>query len=70
MRAGDVSTGRPLLENFFPPTAKVLIKNENKDGSWDAESHHNDTRFGNAYTTATSVLALSASNQLLPIFQR
>ncbi|MGI9429871.1 MAG: prenyltransferase/squalene oxidase repeat-containing protein [Bythopirellula sp.] len=55
---------------FFPPMAKVLIANQNNDGSWDAEQHHLDGAFGRAYTTAIGVLALSASNQLLPIFQR
>ncbi len=55
---------------FFPPTATVLIKNQNPDGSWHRESHHNDTKWGRDYTTAIGVLALSASNQLLPIFQR
>lgn len=57
-------------QEFFPPTAEVLIGNQNRDGSWDPEGHYNDTKWGNAYTTAIGVLALSASNQLLPIFQR
>lgn len=55
---------------FFPPTARVLMDNQNTDGSWKAEKMHRDGRFGNAYTTAIGVLALSASNGLLPIFQR
>ena len=55
---------------FFPPTARVLMENQNADGSWKAEKMHSDGRFGNAYTTAIGVLTLSASNDLLPIFQR
>ncbi len=55
---------------FFPPTAAVLVKNQHVDGSWDREHYRNDQRWGTAYTTAIGVLALSASNQLLPIFQR
>jgi hypothetical protein len=55
---------------FFPPTAKVLIANQNTDGSWDADRHRLDRAYGRSYTTAIGVLALSASNQLLPIFQR
>ena len=55
---------------FFPPTARVLIENQSADGNWTKESYEGDSRFGNAYTTATAVIALSASKQLLPIFQR
>ena len=55
---------------FFPPTARVLVANQNDDGSWQAEKRRNDAGFGNAYTTAIGVIALSASNDLLPIFQR
>lgn len=55
---------------FFPPMAQVLISGQNADGSWQTDSHELDGYFGKAYTTATGVLALSASNQLLPIFQR
>ena len=57
-------------KEFFPPTAAVLVRNQNADGSWDAESHPKDRQWGNLFTTASAVLALSASNQLLPIFQR
>ena len=57
-------------KEFFPPTARVLMENQNADGSWKSEKMHKDGRFGNAYTTAIGVLALSAPNGLLPIFQR
>ena len=55
---------------YFPSTARVLMENQNKDGSWQPEKRHADASFGNAYTTAIGVLTLSASNDLLPIFQR
>lgn len=55
---------------FFPPMAEVLIAGQAASGSWDAERNQLDRPFGNAYTTAIGVLALSAPNQLLPIFQR
>ena len=55
---------------FFPPAVKELIAHQNADGSWKAEKGHRDGKYGNAYTTAASVLALSATNELLPIFQR
>ena len=55
---------------FFPPTAAVLMKNQNEDGSWDPENHRTDSKWGNEYTTAVGVLVLSAANELLPIYQR
>lgn len=54
---------------FFPPTARTLVANQNADGSWDAEGRH-DENYGRAYTTSLVVLALGAPNQLLPIYQR
>ena len=62
--------GDHYWRDFFPPAVEVLIKNQHANGSWDAESHYVDNPWGNAYTTAIGVLALSASNELLPIFQR
>lgn len=55
---------------FFSPMAMVLMENQNSNGSWDADRNRRDGPFGKAYTTAIGVLALSPSNQLLPIFQR
>ena len=62
--------GGRYWREFFPPTAAVLLSNQNADGSWDRENHRADGEWGNEYTTAVAVLALSASNELLPIFQR
>ena len=61
--------GGRYWNEFFPPTAKTLIDNQNNDGSWEPESAH-DEQFGNTYTTSLVLLALGAPNQLLPIFQR
>lgn len=55
---------------FFPPMVKVILENQNSAGSWDAESHSSDRKFGNAYTTALMILSLGAPNQLLPVLQR
>lgn len=55
---------------FFPPMVAVLLSGQNEDGSWQRDRHNLDGYYGNAYTTAIGVIALSASNQLLPIFQR
>lgn len=56
-------------EKFYPRTAGTLLANQQRDGSWPAESNH-DAGFGRTYTTALVVLALGAPNQLLPIYQR
>lgn len=55
-------------QQFFPHAAKVLVRNQDPDGSWAPEA--GDLEFGDSYTTALATLALSAPNQLLPIFQR
>lgn len=57
-------------EEFFPPTAKTIVNNQQPDGSWPRESHFRDRQYGNAYTTAICIIALGSPNQLLPIFQR
>lgn len=57
-------------DKFFPSTARTLLAAQHSDGAWAAESYNGDRIYGNAYTTALVVLSLSASNQLLPIFQR
>ncbi len=62
--------GGKYWEQFFPPTVRALLANQQPDGSWPAESHKNDSQFGNAYTTALVVLSLGAPNQFLPVFQR
>jgi hypothetical protein len=59
--------GGRYWEEFFPPVVEVLLKNQRPDGSWDAESHTSDTKYG---TTALMVLALVAPNQFLPVLQR
>jgi hypothetical protein len=55
---------------FYPPTVHAILSAQQPDGSWPRENHRRDAEFGNAYTSAICVLALSAPNQLLPVFQR
>jgi hypothetical protein len=62
--------GGSYWEKFFPPAVRTLLDSQQRDGSWQAESHFNDGKFGNAYTTALVVMALGAPNQFLPVFQR
>jgi hypothetical protein len=67
---GVYQLGSPYWEQFFPRTAAAVLRHQQPDGSWEAESFHRDQRYGNAYTTALVVLALGAPNQFLPVFQR
>lgn len=60
--------GRHWAE-YYPPTSRVLLDHQNRNGSWPVESHR-DEAYGQTYTTALVVLALGAPNQLLPIYQR
>jgi hypothetical protein len=62
--------GGESWSQFFPPVVRVILENQRPDGSWAADSHFMDGRYGNAYTTALMIMSLGASNQLLPIFQR
>ncbi|MFO1093255.1 MAG: prenyltransferase/squalene oxidase repeat-containing protein [Planctomycetaceae bacterium] len=61
--------GGDYWEKFYPDLQRVLLANQNADGSWESEAMH-DSQFGNVYTTALTVLALTPPHQLLPIYQR
>ncbi len=54
---------------FYPSLASSLLALQRSNGSWDQEQGY-DRVFGNVYTSAMAVLALSPPYQLLPIFQR
>ena len=62
--------GGPYWRQGFPQIAHQLVANQNNDGSWPADANSHEGLYGESYSTALAVLALSASNQLLPIFQR
>ncbi len=55
---------------FYPKLLDVYVENQNRDGSWDAESNSNDDKYGALYSTALGVLALTPPYQILPIYQR
>jgi len=61
--------GGDYWSRFFPPFMRVLIENQQADGSWARESSF-DAQFGNSYTTALVILSLTPPYQLLPIYQR
>jgi len=60
--------GRHWAE-FYPRLLPTLLENQGQNGSWQAEAGE-DHHYGNVYTTALTVLALSTPYQLLPIYQR
>jgi hypothetical protein len=67
---GMYQLGGRHWDEFFPPTVETLLANQQSDGSWPVDTHHYDSQFGSAYTTALVLMTLGAPNQLLPIFQR
>ena len=57
-------------EEFYPKLLLVLSHHQHEDGSWDAEAAMGDAVYGNAYTTALAVLALSTPYQSLDSHRR
>jgi hypothetical protein len=66
---GMYQLGGKYWEQFFPTLATTLVSNQRSDGSWNCAIEP-DMIFGDTYTTAMAILALTPENQLLPIFQR
>jgi hypothetical protein len=62
--------GGDYWADFFPRTAMLLVDAQRRDGSWPSDASGAEGKFGPTYSTALAVLALSAPNQVLPIFQR
>lgn len=67
---GMFQLGGKYWREFYPPLARTLVANQRRDGSWDRDCHDYDQQFGQTYSTAMAVLALSPPYQSLPIFQR
>jgi hypothetical protein len=61
--------GGEYWAKFYPRLTKTLVAHQRQDGSWQPESTK-DTHYGNVYTSALTVLALTPPYQLLPIYQR
>src|SRR5208283_2372767 len=62
--------GGEYWKGIYGPMADTLLGAQNADGSWPPEAQKGYARFGNAYTTAMAVLALTPPYQLLPVYQR
>lgn len=60
--------GGRYWSEFYPVLARTLVNGQNASGAWDKDKW--DGSYGEVYSTAMGVLALSPPHQLLPIFQR
>jgi len=61
--------GGAYWSEFYPTLLHTIVGNQRPDGSWDSDNG-NDTMFGNTYSSAMAILALTPPYQLLPVFQR
>lgn len=61
--------GGRYWEAFYPDFSSALMSGQHRDGSWEPESS-NHREFGNCYTTALAILALTTPDQILPLYQR
>jgi len=62
--------GGPVFRDFYPGLLRVLSENQHSDGSWDPEQFHGEAEYGEVYTTALAVLALSPPYQMLETYKR
>jgi hypothetical protein len=62
--------GGSSFREFYPRLLHVLAEHQHTDGSWDPESFSSDTGFGEVYSTALAVLALSPPYQKLDTYKR
>ena len=62
--------GGDYWETFYPTLVQTILATQRPDGSWPAEPHSGDSKYGNACTTTFSVLAMTPPLQLLPLYQR
>jgi hypothetical protein len=66
----SMQLGGRYWEEMFPKLVEALLGAQSPDGSWPPEPQGGIRRFGNVYTTAMAVLALTPPYQLLPLYQR
>jgi hypothetical protein len=62
--------GGHYWKKIFPPMVDVFLSVQAANGSFPPEPRVRDSMFGNNYTTAIAVLALTPAYQLLPVYQR
>ena len=66
---GMFQVGGRHWEQFRSDLFRLLVGNQQPDGSWTAP-HHTESRFGTIYSTSLGVLGLAVEYQYLPIYQR
>lgn len=66
---GMFQLGGRYAAEFYPVLLRTLATHQQASGCWDAEANIDEV-YGNTYSTALAVLALTPPYQLLPIFQR
>ncbi len=62
--------GGYYFEEFYPKLLTTLSHHQHEDGSWEPEAQRGDDIYGNVYTTALVVLALSPPYQKLDSHRR
>lgn len=62
--------GGDYWSRFYPPLLETFAKNQRADGSWNNEMSGGTSHYGNTYSSALAILALTPPYQLLPIYQR
>jgi len=62
--------GGPVFRDFYPGLLRILSEHQHADGSWDVEQFHEESSYGEVYTTALAVLALSPPYQMLETYKR
>ncbi len=65
---GMYQMGGVYWTEFYPAVVATLLKYQRPDGSWDQESVTH--ALGNTHTTAMMIMALTVTNQLIPVYQR
>jgi hypothetical protein len=62
--------GGQYWQRIYPPIVEVFIAQQNSDGSFPLEPRQGDGIWGQEYSTAMAVLAMTPAYQLLPVYQR
>jgi hypothetical protein len=62
--------GGAYFEDFYPKLLTTLSHHQHEDGSWEPEAQRGDDIYGNVYTTALVVLALSPPYKKLDSHRR
>ncbi len=62
--------GGPSFKDFYPGLLRVLSQHQHSDGSWDPEQYRDENTYGEVYTTALAILALSPPYQKLETYKR